>query len=182
MIQPRLALALSRLDALEARLCLPCNLAARRPPVRGYFALASRLGDGIAWYTMLVLLALLGGQPALLASLHMGLTALAGVLVYRVLKDHLVRERPFVGCHGVEALTLPLDRYSFPSGHTLHAVMFTVMLNHYVPVLLWVVIPFALSIALSRIVLGLHYPSDVLAGGLIGWALARASLLLPLAG
>lgn len=178
MIPSRLALALSRLDTLEARLCLPFNLAARRPPVRGYFALVSRLGDGVAWYTMLALLPLLGGLPALLASLHMAVTALAGVVIYRVLKSRLVRERPFRGSHGVQALTAPLDRYSFPSGHTLHAVMFTVMLAHYMPALLWIVTPFACSVALSRVVLGLHYPSDVLAGALLGWLLASGSLLL----
>ena len=62
----------------------------------------------------------------------------------------------------------PLDRYSFPSGHTLHAVTFTWLAVERFPTLAWILIPLASLIAASRVVLGLHYPSDVLAGGAIG--------------
>lgn len=175
---PVLPAAFARLDSLEVRLCLPVNAIARYLPVRGYFAAVSRLGDGIGWYLLLAILPLVYGLPALVSSAHMGLTALTGVLIYRVLKARLVRERPFHAHRGVRAVVSPLDRYSFPSGHTLHAVSFTVMLAHYCPELLWLALPFALSVALSRVVLGLHYPSDVLAGGLLGWALAESSLAL----
>jgi undecaprenyl-diphosphatase len=69
----------------------------------------------------------------------------------------------------------PLDRYSFPSGHTLHAVSFTMVLCGYFPVMIWVLLPFTLLVALSRMILGLHYPSDVLAGAFIGAMLALVS-------
>jgi undecaprenyl-diphosphatase len=176
MLDYSLPAAFARLDSLEVRLCLPVNSAARNPVVRNYFAAVSRLGDGVAWYAILASLPLLFGGSAVLPGLHMALTALAGVVVYKLLKRHFVRERPFHSHRGVRAMVSPLDRYSFPSGHTLHAVNSTVMLAHYYPQLLWLVVPFAASVAISRVVLGLHYPTDVLAGGLLGWLLAASSL------
>lgn len=178
MLDFTLPAAFARLDSLEVRLCLPVNSTARFPLVRNYFAVVSRLGDGVAWYTLLAVLPLVAGATALLPSLHMALTGLAGVAIYKALKQRLLRERPFHSHRGVRAVVSPLDRYSFPSGHTLHAVNFTVMLAHYHPPLLWLVVPFAASVAVSRVVLGLHYPSDVLAGGLLGWLLAAGSLAL----
>ncbi|MEO7387739.1 MAG: phosphatase PAP2 family protein [Gammaproteobacteria bacterium] len=181
MLDYSLPAAFARLDSLEVRWCLPVHAVARFSPVRRYFALVSRLGDGIAWYSLLALLPVLFGVGAVLPALHMAVTGVAGVVIYKILKRRLVRERPFHSHRGVRALVEPLDRYSFPSGHTLHAVTFTVMLGNYFPPLLGLVVPFAISVALSRVVLGLHYPTDVLAGGLLGWLLAAASLALVVA-
>ena len=106
-------------------------------------------------------------------------TALAAVVLYKLLKRRLVRERPFASHAGVRAVTRPLDRYSFPSGHTLHAVAFQTLLGGYFPELAPIVLPFVISVAASRVVLGLHYPSDVAVGALIGWSLAKVSLAVP---
>jgi len=71
-----------------------------------------------------------------------------------------------------------LDTFSFPSGHTLHAVAFTLVTLAYWPWLASLLVPFTLLTAASRVVLGLHYPSDVLAGALIGASVALASLAI----
>lgn len=168
----------ARLDALEGRLCVPVNLIARNEFVRSYFTAVSRLGDGIAWYAMLVVLPVAFGESAWRPTLIMTVTALIGVLLYKLLKESLVRERPFASHLDVNPVTQPLDQYSFPSGHTMHATAFIVQLAVYYPDVMWLMLPFAVSVAVSRVILGLHYPSDVLAGVLIGWALARTSLLL----
>jgi len=69
---------------------------------------------------------------------------------------------------------------SFPSGHTLHAVCFTTVICGHIPASGWLLGPFAALVALSRPVLGLHYPSDVLAGAALGGAIAAATWLLPM--
>ncbi len=72
----------------------------------------------------------------------------------------------------------PLDAFSFPSGHTLHAVAFSIVAIAYYPALAWVLVPFSLLVAMSRLVLGLHYPSDVLAGAALGALIAWLSFRL----
>ncbi|HET7766673.1 MAG TPA: phosphatase PAP2 family protein, partial [Burkholderiales bacterium] len=64
----------------------------------------------------------------------------------------------------------------FPSGHTLHAVAFSMVAISFYPALAWLLVPFTLLVASSRVVLGLHYPSDVLAGAALGAIIALASL------
>lgn len=65
-----------------------------------------------------------------------------------------------------------------PPGHALHAVAFTLVALSYYPQLAGLLVPFAALLAMSRVILGLHYPSDVMAGALIGALLARGSALL----
>lgn len=167
-----------RADQAERRLCIAANAAARLRALRALFRTVSRLGDGVIWYLLIGAMPLLLGAPGWLVALQMLGTGAAGLLTYRALKNRLVRERPFVGLVGIECAMPPLDRYSFPSGHTLHAVLFTVLAVEAVPVLAAVLVPFAMLVAASRVVLGLHYPSDVIAGGLLGAALAATSIAL----
>jgi len=168
--------ALARCDVLERNLCLAINRSSRRRAVRLFFAGVSRLGDGVFWYVLMATLALTQGSHGRIAALQMGLTALVGVVIYKLLKERLVRERPFISHSDILCGTPPLDRYSFPSGHTLQAVLFTTVALACFPALAPVLLPFTLLVALSRMVLGLHYPTDVVVGAAIGFALARGAL------
>jgi undecaprenyl-diphosphatase len=84
------------------------------------------------------------------------------------LKAKTLRSRPFNIYQQISLRSIPLDQFSFPSGHTLHAVIFTLVAIHYYPMLSIGLIPFTVLIGLSRPILGLHYPSDVLVGALVG--------------
>lgn len=164
---------MARIDAAEYGLCRTLNRGASFALPRHVFRIASRLGDGIVWYVLIVLLPILYGAAALKPAIVMALTGALGVVLYTLLKRVFVRERPFITHAAIALKGAPLDRYSFPSGHTLHAVSFAWQLTAHFPELGWVVVPLAGLIAASRVVLGLHYPSDVLAGAAIGAALAE---------
>lgn len=169
---------LARVDAAELGMCRALNRHVAKAPLCNTFRIASRLGDGVVWYALILALPFLYGQTALRPALTMAATGIFGVVLYKWLKRTFVRERPFITHVGIARAMAPLDRYSFPSGHTLHAVSFTWQAVASFPELGWVLIPLASLIAASRVVLGLHYPSDVLVGALIGALLASAGLAL----
>jgi undecaprenyl-diphosphatase len=169
---------MARIDAAEYGLCRALNRGASFPLPRHIFRIASRLGDGIVWYVLILTLPLLYGVIAVRPAIVMSATGAGGIVIYAVIKRLFVRERPFITHQAIDPAAAPLDRYSFPSGHTLHAVSFAWQASAHFPELAWVLWPFAALIAASRVVLGLHYPSDVLAGAALGAALAQLGLSL----
>lgn len=174
----RLHYRLQQFNEWDLDLCQACNDLSRKPSVRNTFKSISRLGDGVFWYMLMAILLLRYQADALPAVLHMLLVGLASTLLYKLIKHKTLRPRPFNVYPSIVCNSQPLDQFSFPSGHTLHAVAFSVIAIAYFPVLIWLVLPFSLLVGLSRPILGLHYPSDVLAGALIGASLATFSLYL----
>ena len=169
---------MARIDAAEYGLCRRLNRGASLALPRCIFRIASRLGDGLIWYALILALPPLYGAAGVRAAIVMALTGALGVALYTLLKQLFVRERPFITHAAIDQAVAPLDRYSFPSGHTLHAVSFAWQASAHFPQLGWVLLPLAALIASSRVVLGLHYPSDVLAGAAIGAALALLGMSL----
>ena len=176
MKAPGLNALMARIDAAEYGLTRTLNRGAAFAIPRYVFRIASRLGDGIVWYLLIVLLPILYGVSAVRPAIVMALTGVLGLTLYALLKRVFVRERPFITHRAISRAAAPLDRYSFPSGHTLHAVSFTWQACAHFPELAWVLVPLTALIAGSRVVLGLHYPTDVLAGAAAGAALAELGL------
>ena len=162
----------------ERAWCLSVNRWGRRWSVRAFFRLASRLGDGESWYLLIFAPVFLDPRDGALATANLALVGGIAALLYRRLKHWAKRPRPFAADSRIQAWIAPLDEYSFPSGHTLHAVSFSVVACAWYPPLAWLLVPFTACIALSRVVLGMHYPSDVIAAAAIGAALGSTSLLV----
>ena len=166
------------LDDLELNMCRRVNALSHVVVVRRFFSAVSKLGNYAAWVVFGVIVAVQQGTQAITFAAHALAVAGVGILVYKALKNRLVRERPYITHGDIICGTAPLDRYSFPSGHTLHAISLTVLYGAYEPLMLFVMAPFAALVSASRMILGLHYPSDVLVGGTIGAAIATLSLLV----
>lgn len=169
---------LNSMHRLDSNLCIAVNQTSQVRLIRDLFRLMSRLGDGLFWYSLMLLILLFEGSDGLLPVLHMALAGLSGTLLYKWLKGKTLRPRPFEVHQDIFMTGKPLDKFSFPSGHTLHAVVFGLVAINYYPALSFIIMPFVSMVALSRVVLGLHYPSDVLAGALIGSLIAALSFLL----
>lgn len=167
-----------KIDQFELRLCRQLNGLGFNPATRQLFKGISRLGDGVFWYSLGLSLPLLNGIEGFAALGHITLMGLLCVALYRQLKRKLVRQRPFMSFSAIQAYTRPLDLYSFPSGHTMNAVNFAILFGYFYPPLIALLAPFAILIALSRVILGMHYPTDVMVGALLGAALAWSSILL----
>jgi len=162
---------MSRLTELETPICLYCNRI-QNPTVLGLFAAVSWLGNGPFWLAIAALLLAVEQTAGLVAFAQMLLSFAIAWVLYKLLKNRTARPRPFAAQPGFHLTVTPLDQYSFPSGHTLHAVAFTLVLAAHHPLFFWLALPFTGLVALSRVVLGLHYPSDVVAGIVLGSSVA----------
>ncbi|MGM0536168.1 MAG: phosphatase PAP2 family protein [Pseudomonadota bacterium] len=168
-----------RLDLIEWQLCRRLAGFNVYLPWLILLRLASKLGDWPLWVALILAQPLLDPVDSGQRMMQYIATALVAIGVYRLLKTRLCRERPFITFNGIIRCSEPArDRYSFPSGHTMHAVMFCVLSAAHCPWLLPGLIPVALLIAMSRVGLGLHYISDVVAGALLGLGFALTSLQL----
>ena len=140
--------------------------------VRLWMMAATRAGDGWLWYSIGVLILLFGGEHRWRAIASAVVAAGAGITLFLQIKKLANRPRPCTYEPHCWAVLLPPDQFSFPSGHTITAFSVAVSLSLLYPSLAAALLFCAISVAASRVVLGMHFLSDVLAGAAIGTALA----------
>lgn len=174
----RLDATLARLQHWDELLCVQVNRGARQRPVALALQALSWLGNGVFWYALMLALLLADPAGAMMPVLHMAFVGAVCTGCYKMVKRSTLRSRPFEVNPLVTAGAPVLDRFSFPSGHTLHAIAFTLVGCAYYPGLWTLLVPFTVLTAVSRVALGLHYPSDVIAGGALGAAIAGASFAI----
>lgn len=140
--------------------------------VRVWAICATRGGDGWLWYAMGLIILLFGGEQRFLAVGCAAMAAAIGIAIFLKLKKVTGRKRPCAMEPHCWATLLPPDQFSFPSGHTITAFSVALTLSHFYPSLTLGLMFCAVSIAASRILMGMHFLSDVLAGAAIGSLLA----------
>src|SRR5580692_9562131 len=144
--------------------------------IRYWMIAATRMGDGWIWYGLGAMLLLYGGAQRFEAVGAAGSAALIGVLVFKAIKKISQRPRPCQFEPHCWSKVLPPDQFSFPSGHTMTAFSVALVVSYFYPSLEAPLYFLAVSIAVSRVVLGMHFLSDVLAGMVLGVALGCASI------
>lgn len=145
--------------------------------IRFWMLMATRMGDGWLWYSLGALLLAFGGSRRYIAFGAAGTAAILGIFVFKGLKRLSHRPRP---CHlqpHCWARVLPPDQFSFPSGHTMTAFSIALVVSYFYPGLEGGLYFLAVSIGVSRVILGMHFLSDVLAGAVLGSALGLASIV-----
>lgn len=97
-------------------------------------------------------------------------------LCYFVLKSHFRRNRPPQAIPGFQSVVQPSDQFSFPSGHTSAAFLAATLASAWLPEFGWILYFWAGSVGMSRVLLGVHFPTDTLAGAILGHAMALLAL------
>jgi undecaprenyl-diphosphatase len=139
---------------------------------------STRLGDGWIWYTVGIVLLLFGGDMRFIAFAASAAAEAAAVFLFRIIKNASKRKRP---CHleaHCWAKVLPPDQFSFPSGHSMSAFAIAIPLCIFYPEFQAPLLALSLSIAVSRVILGMHFVSDVVVGSLLGAGLGYSAYLL----
>jgi undecaprenyl-diphosphatase len=140
--------------------------------IRLWAICATRGGDGWLWYGISLIILMFGGPERFLALGAAALAAGTGIAIFLNVKKATGRKRPCTFEPHCWATLLPPDQFSFPSGHTITAFAVALSLSRFYPDLTLGLMFCAFSIAASRVLLGMHFLSDVIAGAAIGTLLA----------
>lgn len=132
----------------------------------------SRSGDGLLQVLLPSLLLALDRRAgmALFAATAVGFAVERPL--YWILKNSCQRRRPPEAIPSFNSVIVASDRFSFPSGHTCGAFLLAAVVTQHYPALALPMYLWASGVGLSRVVLGVHFPTDILAGALLGSAIA----------
>lgn len=160
---------------LDARWSARLRIAEKPGARRGFAMLLAHSGDSWFWLIALGLIAWSGSPPWRTLALRTLAAVLALAFVVMVLKFTVRRRRPEGEWGGIYRRT---DPHSFPSGHAARATLLAILAAVWAPT--WwgiALVVWAPFVCLARVVMGVHYLSDVLVGVLLGAAAAALTLL-----
>jgi undecaprenyl-diphosphatase len=133
-----------------------------------YFRAITHLGGATSTISSVLLFIFFSPPSIKYIGYSSALALLVSHLPVALIKRFLPRRRPYLTLTETKVPSNPLVDHSFPSGHTtaIFSVIIPILLLN--PILSIVLLPVACSVGISRVYLGLHYPSDVFVGGVLG--------------
>lgn len=138
--------------------------------------MVSRLGDGPFYVALTLLIWWMDRQGGSEFALTAMVAYALEVPLFVLLKHLIKRPRPADALESLSAFIQPADRFSFPSGHTAAAFVMASLLSVFYPPVMLLALGLAVMVGLSRVLLGVHYPSDILAGATLGVSCAMFAL------
>lgn len=167
----------SKLQQLDTFLFYKCHLLCNHP-IKNISVWVSKTGDGYLYFA-LALLVFFSDQLQGAAFFYTALLAFAfEVPIYIGLKNLVKRHRPFNKLDAFQSHIAPSDKFSMPSGHTAAAFVFASLVAHFFPELSVLAYCWASLIGMARVLLGVHFPGDILAGALLGFGCSSLALNL----
>jgi membrane-associated phospholipid phosphatase len=155
-------------DGIDRRLFRLLNGIPHSTTSDRYVSVLSDLGEGLGWVAGGAVLAMLGGSTGRRAGAATAVASLAATyVVQQRVKPLFRRVRPFVNREARVVGIRPAD-HSFPSGHTASSFAAATALAFFYPKAAPVVYTMATAVGVSRVHLGVHFPSDAAVGGVIG--------------
>jgi len=143
--------------------------------VRWWMLGATRAGDGWLWGLIGLAVLLSSGSTRLRAFEAASIAVTEGVLLFHIVKRIFRRTRPSDIEPHCWARTVTRDRFSFPSGHSTTAFAVALSLGSFYPEIMPVLLVLAINVAVSRVIVGMHFLSDVLVGSGMGALLGYAA-------